>query len=152
MSSRFILKSFLIIAVGALCIVGHAQTQPPPLQADVPNSADNVGAVVLVVTDQSAAVVPRSEVRLVPTPAGLNEKLSPDNNGRLALEIPAGSYDFSITASGFFTARKHVEVTAGSRQTVRTVLQVDSCPQGPCYEVTAPSLLSPDAPRAVESL
>jgi hypothetical protein len=60
------------------------------------------GSIVGTVTDQSGAMVPKATVRVTNTSTGLTREAVTDTSGYYSVaNLPQGSYDVAITASGF---------------------------------------------------
>jgi TonB family protein len=57
-------------------------------------------------------------------------------DGTASLDLQPGTYDLTVNANGYRTVNKQVVITAAERQKFAFVLQVGSCPPGPCVEVT----------------
>ena len=68
-------------------------------------------AVVVVVSDPSAAAISQAQITIVPRPENSPEKVKTDDNGRANLSFKAGEYKLSISAPGFTTATQPVRVS-----------------------------------------
>jgi len=60
------------------------------------------GSVSGTISDQSGAVVPKAHVSVTNRATGLQREMDVDNNGHYVIpDLPPGSYDLKVTASGF---------------------------------------------------
>jgi hypothetical protein len=89
------------------------------------------GIVTIRVTDQTGARITGAEVRCVPVPDSAPAKMETDRQGNLSLDLKPGNYTVSVSAQGFKTAVRHVDVgaltddaNAGVNQFVTVVLQI----------------------------
>jgi hypothetical protein len=79
------------------------------------------GSIVGTVTDQTNAVVPQAAVRVINSSTGLSREATTDTSGYYSIpNLPQGTYDVSITASGF----KPVKQT-GVNVLINTVSRID---------------------------
>lgn len=83
-----------------------------------------VSSVILSVKDQSGAVIPNAEVRIVPPPSGAEHRLKTDIDGNLSFELLSGSYDLTVASRGFRSVIKHVDAKPSSRQEIEVILQI----------------------------
>ncbi len=87
--------------------------------------------VTIHVSDQKGARVTGAQVRCVPAPAAAPARIETDNQGNLSLDLKPGSYSVTVSAQGFKTAAKQVDVApptgdanAEVNRLVAVVLQV----------------------------
>jgi hypothetical protein len=66
--------------------------------------------VAIEVKDQSGAPIPQAQIEIRPYRNEHATKLSTDGNGRLAIDLPSGSYELAVTSRGFKNVARHVEV------------------------------------------
>ena len=60
------------------------------------------GSIVGTLTDQTGAVVPKAQVTVTNTSTGLSRQATTDDAGYYSIpNLPEGTYDLSVTASGF---------------------------------------------------
>jgi hypothetical protein len=115
----------------------HATIQ----SAQTPVPSSGYTPVTVVVTDASGAVVPGAEIRVTPgSPAG--DKQVTDEQGRVQLGIPAGTYKLHVTAQGFAAGDQSLVVGDGP-QTVTVSLTVGQ--QGGSRVTQEPVPMSPGA-------
>jgi len=112
-----------------------------PFRCSLPapqSNSDTPAHILLVVNDQSGAVVPGAEVQI----PSLRKTLTTDAYGSVSFEISSGDHDVRIKKPGFLSTTKHIEVRNGTTETVNVVLNIGSpCP---CLTVTSmPSNLFP---------
>lgn len=87
------------------CLPGISQTAP------------ETAKIVVVVEDQSGAVVAGARVEIQPLPPNVQADSATDNRGNLSLVVPLGSYDIAVTKPGFAELEKHIEVRDTAPQT-----------------------------------
>ncbi len=92
--------------------------------------------VVLEVKDVSGAVVEYAQVQILPLPNKIGKNLKTDSEGKLSVNLPSGTYDMVVSSPGFRASTQRVEVKTDTHQTIAVVLNVQSCPPGPCTVVT----------------
>jgi hypothetical protein len=63
----------------------------------------------------------------------------------MIIELHPGEYALSVKSPGFRSLTRQIAVKAGENQKIGFILQVQSCPPGPCIEVTraSPSAITP---------
>jgi Carboxypeptidase regulatory-like domain len=92
------------VALAALVTIAPTNTGAVPTQAGS-SSGQMLSAhqgLVLQVRDPSGAVLPGAAVSIVNAKTGQHWDLTTDSNGGLALlDLPEGSYELTVTASGF---------------------------------------------------
>ncbi|HWI68043.1 MAG TPA: carboxypeptidase-like regulatory domain-containing protein, partial [Nitrospiraceae bacterium] len=100
-------KSAVLLAVGALgfSLLGFIQTA---------NAQVLFGSVSGTVTDQSGATVPKAHVSSVNKGTGVVRETDVDGSGHYTLtDLPPGTYDITVTASGFKPLTQ-TDVTVGA--------------------------------------
>jgi hypothetical protein len=122
-------------ALAALVTIAPTNTGAVPAQAGS-SSLQMQGiqhGLTLEVRDASGAAVPRAAVSLANSKTGQHWDLTTDAKGTLALpDLPSGSYELAITASGFSTLKEN-HLTVPSEAAV--TLQVGAL-MGEVVEVT----------------
>ncbi len=91
-------------------------------------------AITIEVKDQSGGIIPNAQVQITPSPSNIEKKITTDGDGRLHVGMPPGSYDISVTSTGFARMKKRVEVQDATPQVVSVVLTPGSCPPDCFYE------------------
>jgi hypothetical protein len=85
----------------------------------------DTATVLGTVTDPSGAVVPHSQVALHNTATGALATATTDERGEFRfVDIPIGSYELKVTATGFQPASAKFELTVGAHQRVDVSLKV----------------------------
>lgn len=83
-----------------------------------------IPSVTIVLTDQTGAAVPRTDVRIVPAPDPA-PKMETDENGKLVVHLKSGGYAFFASVSGFRPLATHFDVRADlAEQSIPFVLQI----------------------------
>jgi hypothetical protein len=120
LSAAVALASLLLLA--ALCS-GQERTIPEP-----------VAEIKGIVTDETGAVIPQSEVVFKGKLGAIVSHTSMD--GSVTVELRTGSYAVTITKSGFVAAKLvDFQINAPTAAAFRVVLQVDHTPSdGPIFE------------------
>jgi len=67
--------------------------------------------VTIRVTDQTGAVIPHAQIRLVPAPDPAPPKLETDDHGQLSINLKASGYALSVSAPGFKTWSERIVVS-----------------------------------------
>jgi hypothetical protein len=85
--------------------------------------------VTIRVTDQTGAVIPHAQIRLVPAPDPAPLKLETDDHGEVAIYLRAGAYTLSVLVQGFKTDSRKIDVKipggqVSASQFVQVVLDV----------------------------
>src|SRR6195256_6860735 len=95
------------------------------------------GTILGVVQDQQGAVIGKAEVSARSLDTGAIRKTTTDDNGTYRISsVPAGSYELSVSTSGFKTeVRSGIDVTVGSDVAVNFALTVGAISEK--VEVTA---------------
>ena len=97
-------------------------------------------SVAIRVTDQTGAVIPHAQVRLVPAPDPTPPKLETDDHGEIWINLKAGAYNLSVSAQGFRkdTRRTTVRIPGEfeASQFIPVVLYVGQT-DGPALDATA---------------
>ena len=120
------MRVLLCIGIGALsCSLLRAQ-----------ESGKN-HSIVLVVQDQTGAVIPDAQVQLRPSSNTPGTYLKTNANGNLRLDLSPGNYDLTVTSPGFIpsTQRLQIQTATSDTETIRIVLMIGGCPPG-CHVVT----------------
>ncbi len=91
-----------------------------------PNSAHGIGRIVGVLKDPSGAVVSGAKIEVKSTVSGFHRSIMTNGEGRFAFEdIPAGSYQVTVTANGFEISVLHdLAVTVGNETAANVVLKI----------------------------
>jgi hypothetical protein len=97
----------------------------------------STGTVAGTVTDSSGAVIAAATVTLTDKSTGIPRAVSTNENGRFILvDIPAGTYDVSVSKQGFRTSKLNGQtVNVGTALTLNVTLEVGSVAE--TVEVTA---------------
>lgn len=97
------------------------------------------GSIVGTVTDQSNSAVPTTTVRVTDTSTGLVREASTDSAGYYALQnLPQGTYNLSITASGFKpVTQKSVDVLINNVTHLDVKLEVGAVKDSITVEASA---------------
>jgi hypothetical protein len=66
--------------------------------------------VTIRVTDGLGAVIPHAQIRFMPAPDSVPPNLETDDHGERGIELRAGGYTLSISARGFKTYTRHIDV------------------------------------------
>jgi hypothetical protein len=72
--------------------------------------------ITVRVTDVSGAVVPHAQLQFVPAPDPAPAKFETDDHGERGIELRAGSYTLSVSARGFKTYTRHIDVKIAGGQ------------------------------------
>ena len=110
-------------------------------------SSGPAGTLQGIVSDPSGATVTGATITLRNPQTGFSQSGTGDSNGQYHLSVPAGSYDVTISASGFkvYTAKSYVGVSRATD--LNATLQIGSVAE--TVEVSAGlERLSPDAEAA----
>ncbi|MGB2663209.1 MAG: carboxypeptidase regulatory-like domain-containing protein [Candidatus Acidiferrum sp.] len=92
-----------------------------------PGGAGKAQAVVIVVKDQSGAMVAGAQVRVAPVAENPPEKMETDEHGELKLQLRPGGHGVIVRDPGFAMLRAHIEVKAdAAAQIFPVVLQIAS--------------------------
>jgi Carboxypeptidase regulatory-like domain len=94
-------------------------------------------AALVEVKDESGAAVGGAEVSVAATTSSETPKivLQTNSNGMASLDLLPGTYDLSVKSQGFKAVNRRVLITDAERPTFAVMLQVGSCPPGPCLDV-----------------
>lgn len=127
-------------ALAVLCILLYA----PKLHSQL------TGAVLSgVITDQSGAAIPNAQIQIKNLATGIVRTVQSDSAGfYTAPNLPPGSYDVTVSATGFKTiARTGIALTVGAQQRLNVPLQVGAVTQKvtvsgapPAVQLTTPTL------------
>lgn len=134
------MKQYLIRAVLLIALL------VPSCSVLLAQKATKSSVVAVEVTDASGAPVTNAQTKFVPLESADAKTLATDATGRVLLELKPGNYDLIVTMPGFRTLKRRINVSAGVKQKFDVVVQIQSCPPGPCLMVTA----APPQPGAVE--
>jgi len=111
----------LELSICLFCAVVLAPCVLPAQQGTTTN-------VTIRVTDAVGAVIPHAQIRLVPAPDPVPPNLETDDHGERGIDLRAGSYALSVSARGFRTYTRHIDVKVPggqfSAQFVPVVLEV----------------------------
>lgn len=116
----------LVLALIAICSLLSAQ------------GTKSTASVTIVVKDESGAFVPHAQIKLSPSPTTAPQNLETGADGELLVDLTPGSYDLSVTLTGFKRWNQHIQVPDTAPQTISVVLKVGGCPPGPCLTVYQP--------------
>jgi hypothetical protein len=103
--------------------------------------------IVIRVTDVSGAVIPHAQIRFAPAPDPVPPNLETDDHGERGIYLRAGAYALSVSARGFRTYTRNIDVKVpggqfSASQFVPVVLEVGHS-DGP-YAVEGILLLTAD--------
>jgi len=112
MSSRL---ASIVLSLGILSLFAS------PLSAQKPAES---ASVAVHVTDATGGVIPNATVQIQPLAELLDKNLRTDGSGNLSFQVPLGSYDLTVKATGFRAGTKHIEVQDGIHQTINVTLEV----------------------------
>ncbi len=111
------------VGVVAVCACGLVWAQAE----QGPGVAGKVQAVVIVVKDQSGAMVAGAKVRVAPVAENAPENMETDEHGELRLQLRPGGHGVIVRDPGFAMLQTHMEVKAdAAAQIFPVVLQVAS--------------------------
>lgn len=96
----------------------------------------NSSFVVVEVGDVTGAEVPNAQIEFVELSTKAQTVCPTNSAGKAMCALAPGAYIATVTFPGFRTATQRIDGKSGETQSVRFVLQVGSCPPGPCIEVT----------------
>jgi hypothetical protein len=99
----------------------------------------NASTVMVEVLDPAGAAVPQAQIKFVESATKNQTTCSADSTGTATCAIAPGSYAATVSVLGFKTSTQGLDAKAGQTQTLRFVLQIQSCPPGSCIEVTGSS-------------
>jgi hypothetical protein len=71
---------------------------------------EHLYAVTIYVRDPSQAPLPDAQVRVIPSPETLPQKMQTDSHGELSLQLTAGGHAIFVSSSGFVSDVRHIEV------------------------------------------
>jgi hypothetical protein len=137
-------------ALAALVTIAPANTSAVPSQARSSSlqTQSTLQGLTLEVRDAAGGLIPGATISLVNAKTGQHWDLTTDSNGVLALtDLPAGSYDLTVTASGFsIFVEKNLTVPGSANVT----LQVGAL-MGDVVVITGtePTLTSSEIPAAL---
>jgi hypothetical protein len=95
-----------------------------------PAQSGNAGAVRGTVTDPSGAVVPNAAVHLKYGVSGFDETTSTDATGQFNFSnVPFNSYEISVSANGFATLSRGVDIRSSIGATLKLVMQIAGASQ-----------------------
>jgi hypothetical protein len=80
--------------------------------AALPLSAQQTATITIQVTDATKAPIPHAQIRLSPNPIPPLGKPETDAQGQFSRSVKSGSYMLLVSAQGFETAKKCVDVPA----------------------------------------
>lgn len=126
-------------ALGVFLLIAGSQAQ----------SAEPLSEIKVTVVDLTGATIPDSEVVFESDSTTMVSHAGIDGAVRVAL--PSGQYAVTVSASGFRKIKVPFQVVAPARGGLKAVLDVGSCPPGPCLAVTpvdVPTVAS-DLPNAI---
>jgi hypothetical protein len=99
----------LDLSVCLFCAVAFAPCVLPAQQGTTTN-------VTIRVTDAIGAVIPHAQIRFVPPPDPVPPNLETDDHGERGVDLRAGSYALSVSARGFRTYARHIDVKVPGEQ------------------------------------
>jgi Zn-dependent M28 family amino/carboxypeptidase len=79
--------------------------------------------VMIVVTDVAGNVVPHARVEV--SPADAQEEMYSGAEGKLVVKLTPGTYEVTVTESGFRVWKKHIDVQPGTSQIVGVRLELN---------------------------
>jgi Carboxypeptidase regulatory-like domain len=97
-------------------------------------------SLTVSVTDESGAVVPRAAVTIVNEAKQTKVTKDTDENGRAALSVDPGSYQFSVNVPGFREWHQEIGIANADSRRIEVKLKVGSC--SPCLTVSVPQWLN----------
>lgn len=109
------------------------------VHAALPASAQVLyGSIVGTLTDQTGAVIPNATVAVTNAATGLSRQATTDSAGYYSIpNLPEGTYDLSISASGFKTyTQKGVNVSINAVTRVDATIQVGALAEEVSVEAT----------------
>src|SRR6185437_2093973 len=123
---RILTSLLLAVVVLAGCHAAYAQMRI-------------VGSITGVVTDPSGATVPNAKVTLKDEVNGTNKEATTNGSGQYAFpDLPFGTFEVSVTATGFQTAVvQHVSVVASQTTDVPVQLKVGQATESVTVEATS---------------
>jgi Carboxypeptidase regulatory-like domain len=98
--------------------------------------------ITIEVTDPSGAAIPNARIEIAATGI-VDGGAMTDAAGKVQFEWIPGDFDLTVSEQGFRTVKRQINVRPGENQKFQIVLDVMSCPQGPCMDVI------PAAPQPV---
>lgn len=88
---------------------------------------DNPVPICISVVDPSGAAVPSARVTVARGPQDVRfSKKETDASGKLPVTLPPGSYDVTVTGSGFSKTVEHLEVASNSPSSLQIGLAASS--------------------------
>jgi hypothetical protein len=82
--------------------------------------------LTILVTDVIGDVVPDALIKIDPSLPDAQSPLRTDSRGQATLELPVGGYTLSVSARGFASWTRQIDVQGGSGQTITATLAVAS--------------------------
>jgi hypothetical protein len=119
----------ILVLVVAIALTPIMSAQQHSDQPEVP--------INLSVVDPSGAAVADACVTVAQHAQAVHFTEETDANGKLAVMLTAGSYDFTVTASGFAKTVGHLEVASNSTSSLEIKMPVGACSGGCGPEVTS---------------
>jgi hypothetical protein len=101
----------------------------------------NAGALHGTVTDPSGAVIPNAKVHLTNQMSGLDRTATTDATGQFQIaNVPFNPYRISVSATGFASTSRNVEVRSAVETAVTLVLQIAGASQTVTVESEGPEV------------
>jgi hypothetical protein len=97
----------------------------------------NSSFVAVDVADVSGAEVPNAQIKFVELSTKAQTRCVSNSEGKAECLLAPGAYIATATLLGFRPSTQRIDAKPGETQNLRFVLQVGSCPPGPCIEVTS---------------
>jgi hypothetical protein len=136
----------------SLLVVGHARTASAQVL---------YGSIVGILTDETGAVVPKAAVTVTNTSTGLSREASTDNAGYYSIpNLPEGTYDLSVSATGFRPyTQKGINVPISAVTRINAIIQVGAVTEQVTVEAATAALQTTKSdvsvnldPKAIENL
>ena len=117
------IPTLLCLGLFSVCST-HAQQQKPTAH------------IAIEVQDMSGAPIPKAHVEVFGVFAKPVKKVEADEDGKLSIDLPIGTYEVAASYPAFKSAKKRIEVQEPTNQTVTFLLNV--AVGGPTVEIFPP--------------
>lgn len=94
--------------------------------------------VTICVADQTGAPIPNAQVRLIPAPVPVPEKMQTDLRGELSVQLEEGGHALFVTSQGFVPDVQHIEIKRVSEPQRRYALLRVGTSSGPIVVAGTP--------------
>ncbi len=89
--------------------------------------SDKPATITIEVKDVTGAFVSNARVQIVPPPNDIGKSLPADQQGRLEIQLPPGTYEVIVASPGFDKSKKRVEVQNTTPQLISFLLAPSVC-------------------------